>query len=169
MAGRIRSVPHAVSPTAQLASGQNKPNRVTIVPAAAAAEFVRCLPLRKLGGLGGKLGAEVEVRACAVLTVNTCYSVLGGAGLASEPRAPREGNRRALPHSRPPAGREVWRGCAVLGAWVLACIRCSAADSGAWLYDACRGLNHSALKPFEVVKVRTRAMYGPNGGGEEGG
>ena len=45
---------------AKLASAQNKPNMQTIVPMSAASSVLKDLPLRKLRGLGGKLGKVVE-------------------------------------------------------------------------------------------------------------
>lgn len=45
---------------AKFASATNKPNKQTIVPHAAVADFLRDVPLGKLRGLGGKLGKDVQ-------------------------------------------------------------------------------------------------------------
>lgn len=45
---------------AKLASARNKPDAQTIVPRSAVLDLLRDSPLRKLRGLGGKLGARVE-------------------------------------------------------------------------------------------------------------
>jgi DNA polymerase eta len=46
-------------PLAKLASSRHKPNRVSLVPAAAARELLSSVRLRDIGGLGGKLGEAV--------------------------------------------------------------------------------------------------------------
>ena len=46
-------------PLAKLASSRHKPNRVSLVPAAAARELLSAVRLRDIGGLGGKLGEAV--------------------------------------------------------------------------------------------------------------
>ena len=47
---------------AKLASGLNKPNQQTLVPAAAVPGLLRDLPIARLRQLGGKFGAEVQQR-----------------------------------------------------------------------------------------------------------
>eukprot|EP00177_Eucheuma_denticulatum_P003399 GFKZ01006140.1.p2 GENE.GFKZ01006140.1~~GFKZ01006140.1.p2 ORF type:complete len:525 (-),score=89.92 GFKZ01006140.1:3967-5541(-) len=45
---------------AKFASAKNKPDGQTVVPFSAIADLIKDVPLRKLRGLGGKLGKEVE-------------------------------------------------------------------------------------------------------------
>ncbi|PXF49957.1 DNA polymerase eta [Gracilariopsis chorda] len=45
---------------AKFASAKNKPNRQTILPFSAVPELMKNVPLRKLRGLGGKLGKQIE-------------------------------------------------------------------------------------------------------------
>ena len=45
---------------AKFASAKNKPNKQTIVPLGSVSELMRDVPLRKLRGLGGKLGSLIE-------------------------------------------------------------------------------------------------------------
>lgn len=45
---------------AKFASAKNKPNKQTILPLSAVPELMKNVPLRKLRGLGGKLGKQIE-------------------------------------------------------------------------------------------------------------
>ena len=49
---------------AKLASAMNKPNKQTIVPTHSLTGLMRDLPLKKIRGLGGKLGAVLEGMGC---------------------------------------------------------------------------------------------------------
>ena len=45
---------------AKVGSALNKPNQQTMIHPSTVPRLMECLPLRKLGGLGGKLGSELE-------------------------------------------------------------------------------------------------------------
>jgi DNA polymerase eta len=47
---------------AKLAAGMHKPNSQTVVPVRAIPELVQKIPLKKMRGLGGQLGADLEAR-----------------------------------------------------------------------------------------------------------
>lgn len=67
----------------KFASARNKPNKQTILPMAAVPALMSTIPLRKLRGLGGKLGHEIEVLGAktageaTLLTMNTLENKLG--------------------------------------------------------------------------------------------
>eukprot|EP00753_Platysulcus_tardus_P008097 PLAT15617.1.p1 GENE.PLAT15617.1~~PLAT15617.1.p1 ORF type:complete len:486 (+),score=197.49 PLAT15617.1:140-1459(+) len=71
---------------AKVASARNKPNRQTIVTAAAAADMLAPLQLRKLRGLGGKLGKRLRqlgvetVQEARALSSHQLSDALGGSG-----------------------------------------------------------------------------------------
>lgn len=60
---------------AKFASAQNKPNQQTIVPISAVPALMADVPLRKLRGLGGKLGKEVEALGVATAGEATALSI----------------------------------------------------------------------------------------------
>lgn len=59
----------------KFASAQNKPNKQTIVPISAVSALMKDVPLRKLRGLGGKLGKEVEALGVATAGEATALSM----------------------------------------------------------------------------------------------
>lgn len=73
----------------KFASAQNKPNNQTIVPVSAITALMKDVPLRKLRGLGGKLGKEVEALGvatageAAALSMETLEKALGGRKMAT--------------------------------------------------------------------------------------
>jgi len=65
---------------AKVGSALNKPNQQTMIHPSTVPRLMECLPLRKLGGLGGKLGSELE----ALILTATLTSTTTAAAAAAE-------------------------------------------------------------------------------------
>lgn len=70
---------------AKLASARNKPNQQTLVPAACVPGIMRGLPLGKIRGLGGKLGAALCAAASAATASTIAANALGTSSAATAP------------------------------------------------------------------------------------
>lgn len=117
---------------AKVGSALNKPNQQTMIHPSTVPRLMQSLPLRKLGGLGGKLGSELEALILTATLTSTTSTTTTAAAAAAE--ALTVGDILRVP--------------------VDAIMARLGPERGSWVLQLARGLDNSPV----VEKERTKSM-----------
>ena len=121
---------------AKVGSALNKPNQQTMIHPSTVPRLMQSLPLRKLGGLGGKLGSELEalILTATAATASTTTTTTTTATAAAAAEALTVGDILRVP--------------------VDAIMARLGPERGSWVLQLARGLDNSPV----VEKERTKSM-----------